>query len=162
MTSLDAFAHAPRRIPAIHTGMEKADAVAGRIAQICLTPEPGLVPGLRLELKPRGLQFAHCGVEIFELEVDNDTTISGKLRRAVQGEGGAANGALEAGVVGRAAHDLAQPERSIERHRGRQVGAGHSYLIEVHRKNTRARRKQEARKSWSQEVRIIQRATVLL
>ena len=107
---------APRRVTTVHPGMKEADLVSSRIPEICLAPKPGLILRLHLKLDPRGLHLVHCRIEIFELEVDDNTAVARNVQHAMNRERGAANRAFEARVVGRAAHNLAEAERSVERH----------------------------------------------
>lgn len=66
------FWKAPRRIPAVLACMKEADPIARRIAQVHFTPKPRLILRPRLELKTCARELLHCGVKIFELEVDDD------------------------------------------------------------------------------------------
>src|SRR5262245_35330603 len=104
-SALSAGRQAPRGIVAGHSRVEEADAIAGRIAQVGLAPEPRLILRLRLEAEARGPELPDLRIQILDLEVHDDAVVNRNVRDAVQREGGVADGALEAGVVGGIADD---------------------------------------------------------
>jgi hypothetical protein len=145
---------APRRIPAILAAVKEADCVARRVSQVRFPPEPRLVARLRLEPKPRRLELPHRGVEVFELEIDDDTVVVRNPRYAMKREGGSPDRALEPRVIRRIADDLTEAESEIEREGGLQVDTGNGYLVEIHREDDSllrdgpSRSRDEATQAW--------------
>jgi hypothetical protein len=125
---------APRRIPAVLARVKEADPIARRITQVGFTPKPWLILGSGLELKAGNRQLLNFGVNVLELEIDNDAIRVRHGGCSVERERGVADRALEPRVVRRIADDQTQAEPSIEGDGGIEVDAGHRYLVEVHKK----------------------------
>ena len=52
--------------------MEEADLVAVGVAEVSLTPEPGAVGGVFVEVEAEGFEAADFGVEVVAFEVEDD------------------------------------------------------------------------------------------
>ena len=112
---LAASREAPRGVATILAGLKQTYPDARRVSQMRFAPEPRLVVRSCLEPKARRLELLHLGVEVFELEVDDDGLIGCHVRHALKGKRGSTDGTLESRVVRRIADDLAQAKPAIKR-----------------------------------------------
>src|SRR5258708_940410 len=67
------LADAPGRIPPVRARMVETDHVSIRVVEIGFTPQPRLIPRLRIERNSFPLQLLHKCVELLTLKINHDS-----------------------------------------------------------------------------------------
>lgn len=124
--------NSPGWIPAVVTGPEQADHIAGGIGEASLPPEPMLVRRQLGELESRGKQLPNPRIQVSALEVHDNTSVVDRSLHRVQREGGVAFWALEACVARWRVDDERKAHVAIERDGAIEVCDREGNLVEIH------------------------------
>ena len=122
----------PRWILAIVTGPEQTDYIARRISKAGLPPEPTLIRGQFVELKPCAKKVLNPSIQVRTLEVHNDSSVTDRSVYRMQREGGVALWALKACVARWRVNNERKAHVAVERDRAIKVSDWKGNLVEIH------------------------------